>query len=332
MSKLQRITGKTFGETATATGDDPQIGQCGSALLGTYNGTTDVATIQSLAAWSNGFIDAVTPTNQYPPLPEMTGALKVLSHQENYILQQGMPEWDSATDYHTNGYCSYNGTIYKSLIDDNVGNQPDLYPTAWTVYGAIEDYANQSLTNLTGLGNARLQYVPFSINDGTVVLGNNNTITAGSFTSYFTEPGTYTLQITEAGNYEVEMYGGGGSWDVYTANSYTRENTGGSGAGYKGVITLAVGNYTVTVGAGYNRGLSDGGYTSLGALIVAGGGKHGARSLSAGAGAGGTVTIDPSATIVSTTFSKNGNAGQTAYVAGNAWPQLYGGTSIYDNT
>ena len=85
MTKLTRITGKVFGATADPTDDPtlgPEIGQFGSALAGTYNGTSDVATIQALPAWSNGFIDAVTPTNQYPPLPEMTGALKVLSHQE----------------------------------------------------------------------------------------------------------------------------------------------------------------------------------------------------------------------------------------------------------
>ena len=116
MTNLQRITGKTFGETATAIGNDPQIGQFGSAKAGTYIGTTDVATIQSLPAWSNGFVDSVTPTTQFPPLPEVTGALKVLSHQENYILQHGIPEWDSATDYHTNCYCSKNGKVASFVL------------------------------------------------------------------------------------------------------------------------------------------------------------------------------------------------------------------------
>lgn len=158
MAKLTRVTGKTFGETASATGDvnvGPYIGQFGSALAGTYNGTTDVATIQGLSAWSNGFIDAVTPSNQYPPLPEMTGALKVLSYQENYILQQGIPEWDSATDYHENGFCSYNGTIYKSLADNNLNNQPDNSPTYWALYG---EGANKDLSNLTTTGENKINY------------------------------------------------------------------------------------------------------------------------------------------------------------------------------
>lgn len=139
MAKLQRITGKVFGETASAVGDadvGPYIGQFGSAKLGTYYGTTDVAEIQNLSAWSNGFIDAVTPSNQYPTLPEMTGALKVLSHQGCYILQQGIPEYDANTEYYTNGFCSYGNEIYVSLQDSNTGNQPNTSPTYWTKYSS----------------------------------------------------------------------------------------------------------------------------------------------------------------------------------------------------
>ena len=157
MSKISRLTGKIFGETATATGDDPEIGQFGSALAGTYNGTTDVATIQGLAAWSNGFIDAVTSQNQYPPLPEMTGFGKVLSHQICYTLQQGVPEWDSATEYYSNAFCAYKGAIYKSIADAHTNQQPDISPNYWVNY----------LTN----------YTPFSINSGSALNGANNTLT-----------------------------------------------------------------------------------------------------------------------------------------------------------
>lgn len=136
MTKLTRLTGKLFGETATATGDNPQIGQFGSGLAGTYVGTTDVATIQNLAAWSNGFISCVTPDTQYPPLPEMTGFGKVLSYQQNYLLQQGIAEWDSATTYYTNGYVSYNGKIYISLTDENLNNNPSSSTANWKEYGS----------------------------------------------------------------------------------------------------------------------------------------------------------------------------------------------------
>lgn len=218
MAELQRITGKLFGETADPTDDlilGPQIGQFGSALAGTYNGTADVATIQSLPAWSQGFIGAVTPNNQYPPLPEVTGALKVLSHQENYILQHGIAEWDSATDYYTNCYCSYNGEIYKSLQDNNTNNQPDTSPTYWTLYG---DFANKNLSNLTNVGNAKLQYAPFAINTGSTSSGKNNTLTysgaditcapctittADGRTTSFDSSATYSITTEGDGDYYI---------------------------------------------------------------------------------------------------------------------------------
>ena len=186
MAKLQRLTGKLFGGTATATGDNPQIGQFGSGLAGTYVGTTDVASIQNLAAWSNGFIGSVTPTTQYPPLPEMTGFGKVLSYQENYILQQGVPEWDSATDYHVNGFCSYNGVIYRSKTNNNVNKVPSSNASNWEVYitpttwgeiagtlsnqtdlkNALDGKASTGLDNLDSLGGNRLHALKSYEDDG----------------------------------------------------------------------------------------------------------------------------------------------------------------------
>lgn len=155
MTNLQRLTGKIFGETATATGDDPQIGQFGSALAGTYIGTTDVATIQNLSAWSNGFIDSVTPNEQFPPLPEMTGFGKVLSHQYSYLLQKGIAEWDSETTYYTGDLCKGIGVgiIYESLIDNNINNS--LTDTnSWKIFES--NAANKELSNLSFIGNSRL--------------------------------------------------------------------------------------------------------------------------------------------------------------------------------
>lgn len=117
MTKYTRLTGKVFGSSATATGDDPEIGQFGSALAGTYNGTTDVSVIQNLPAWQKGFIGCVTPNTQFPPLPEMTGFGKVLSHQICYLLQQGVPEYDSGTTYYTGNWCSYNNSLYTAKVD-----------------------------------------------------------------------------------------------------------------------------------------------------------------------------------------------------------------------
>lgn len=139
MTRLKRITNKIFGNTASTTGSSdtgPEIGQFGSAKAGTYNATADVETIQALPAYEQGWIGAVIPDQQYPTLPEMTGVNKVLSYQTGYLMQEGIPEWDSGTTYYKNSIVKYakvtttqtttvsDLVLYKSLTDDNTGNNP----------------------------------------------------------------------------------------------------------------------------------------------------------------------------------------------------------------
>lgn len=110
MTRLKRITNKIFGNTASTTGSPDtgaEIGQFGSAKAGTYNATADVETIQALPAYEQGWIGAVIPDQQYPTLPEMTGVNKVLSYQTGYLMQEGIPEWDSGTTYYKNSIVKY---------------------------------------------------------------------------------------------------------------------------------------------------------------------------------------------------------------------------------
>ena len=110
MTRLKRITNKIFGNTASTTGSPDtgaEIGQFGSAKAGTYNATADVETIQALPAYEQGWIGAVIPNQQYPTLPEMTGVNKVLSYQTGYLMQEGIPEWDSGTTYYKNSIVKY---------------------------------------------------------------------------------------------------------------------------------------------------------------------------------------------------------------------------------
>lgn len=171
MTKLKRVTGKVFGGDATATGDNPEIGQFGSALAGTYNGTTDVATIQSLPAWGQGWAGAVTPDTNFPALPEMTGFGKVLSYQQNYILQSGIPEWDSYTIYYTNNFCRVGNVLYYSLTDDNQANDPTTDTTNWEKYGG--DSENSPSRNIGEIVASTLPLVDAGLHilDGALISG-----------------------------------------------------------------------------------------------------------------------------------------------------------------
>ena len=124
MAKLTRVTGKVFGSAALA--QSGGIGQFGSAATGTPNPTTDVATIQALQAYLDGWGSAVITSRNFPPIEEVTGVLKTISYQACYLLQEGIPEYDASTEYsNTSIVKSINGnelSFYISLVNSNVGN------------------------------------------------------------------------------------------------------------------------------------------------------------------------------------------------------------------
>lgn len=53
------------------------------------------------------------------------------------VTEDGYPEWvqplGSSDAYNTGDIVSYNGSLYKSTIDNNVWS-PDAYPTGWEAY------------------------------------------------------------------------------------------------------------------------------------------------------------------------------------------------------
>lgn len=176
------------------------------------------------------------------------------------------------------------------------------------------------------------------------------------FKNEYTTPGTYTINIAYEGDYEIEMYGAGGgvAGHVYTPwragyNVYTTVS-GGSGAGFKGVVHLPHGAYTITVGAygvmgtfssgSPNQG-GNGGATSLGNIISTGGGTGGSiiggsasGSGTRTAGVGGTVSISDASYIVSADLNASGNDGIVAAVSGLSGyiANCPGGLSLYDNS
>lgn len=121
---LTRVTGKVFASSAQAAVGG--IGQFGSAATGTPNPTTDVATIQALQAYLDGWGSAIISSRNYPPIEEVNGVLKTISYQACYLLQEGIPEYDINTEYsNTSIVKSISGnelSFYISLQNNNVGN------------------------------------------------------------------------------------------------------------------------------------------------------------------------------------------------------------------
>lgn len=118
---LTRVTGKVFGGEAPL----EEIGQFGSALAGTKLNTQDVATIQALEAYSQGWGSAVITSRNFPPMEEVTGVLKTISYQACYSLQAGVPVYDIATDYGVGDIVKVASgstlTFYVSQTTPNIG-------------------------------------------------------------------------------------------------------------------------------------------------------------------------------------------------------------------
>ena len=156
MAKLTRVTGKVFGGSASLA----EIGQFGSAKAGTPTNTQDVATIQSLSAYDEGWGSAVVTTKNFPPIEEVTGALKTISYQACYLLQEGAPEYDIGTEYsNTSIVKSISGdelSFYISLQNGNIGNA--LSNTSyWVKALSLVSWSNAtssniSLTSVTAVG------------------------------------------------------------------------------------------------------------------------------------------------------------------------------------
>lgn len=131
MAKLTRVTGKVFGGSAPLN----EIGQFGSAKAGSFYNVQDVAIIQALEAYSNGWGSAIISSRNFPPIEEVTGVLKTISYQACYLLQEGIPEYDINTEYsNTSVVKNINGnelSFYISLTNENIGN-PLTDTTKWS--------------------------------------------------------------------------------------------------------------------------------------------------------------------------------------------------------
>lgn len=125
---VPRKTAKIF--ASDAANNDVTI--FGSTLNGTTAYTTDIADIQN-EYFEDGWRSAVISNKNYPLLADMNGVQKTFSQQIAYVLQHGIPQWDSATKYYTYDIVNVNGVLYISTIDSNTNNNP-TGGTGWAKY------------------------------------------------------------------------------------------------------------------------------------------------------------------------------------------------------
>lgn len=137
MAKKSRQTLKLFGDS----GGTSNFGQFGSQAAASPVTTKAIATIQALAAFDDGWQEAVA-LGQAPYLQDMNALFYVLYYESFYLFQEGIPEYDSGTTYWIGSFVKKTGTmeIYVSRIDTNLGHALPSSPgtnTQWALLGIV---------------------------------------------------------------------------------------------------------------------------------------------------------------------------------------------------
>ena len=263
-SKIERRTASIFCGGLSAGSD--QVEQFGSKVVtGTPNYSVDPAVIQELSAWADGWKPALNATNNSEYLQDRNAVDLVASYQIAYLLQQGVAEWDVSTPYFTNSVVQYGGAFYKSLLDNNTGNEPDTSPTDW--FSMNSQPTQTVLTSGSGTYTPPAGCVFISVRmvgGGGGATGNGGNTTLGTFTAGggVTGPsgagGTATggtLNIPGApggasGQGGSSYFGGAGTSSASAAaNSGSGADGGGSG-GYEEFSITSPGALGYGVGAG----------------------------------------------------------------------------------
>jgi hypothetical protein len=127
---IPRTTQKIFGNSLTTTNN---VAVWGSLAAGSPAYSGDPATIQSLSQFEQGLNGAVIG-NRSPAIQDLNGLFYLITAQIAYMLQNGVPEWDTGTTYYTNQFCRVGTVLFVSLTNSNTGHNPTTDTNNWAPY------------------------------------------------------------------------------------------------------------------------------------------------------------------------------------------------------
>lgn len=285
MAKIIRKTLSQFGVSGPSTA----FGQFGSKEAGSPQTSQDPAVLQQLTAWAQGWQNAVVSGNKAAYLEDMNGWCFVHSYMMAYVLQQGIPEWDSGTTYYLNSVVqANNGQWFNSLQDTNIGNAPPV--------GASNAFWSWV--------NAPVVIPPNAVATGTIIDHAGGATPSG----YLLCDGSAVSRATYAALFAQigVIWGAGDSVTTFNVPSLSRRVTVGSGGAGSVTLGNAVGNvggeetHTLTIAEMPSHTHNDVGYSPSGAPgngYVAGASQNGTVTSATGGG-GAHNNIQPSAVVV----------------------------------
>lgn len=125
MTNLTRVKQEIFAVDA-GTEERAQIGSIASGFPAF---TTDPTTIQALANFKQGLFGVCIGENS-PALEDINSLYYLMTYQLAYLMQKGVPEYHSGTEYYIGSIVSQGGYLYRSLVNNNIAN-PVTNTTMW---------------------------------------------------------------------------------------------------------------------------------------------------------------------------------------------------------
>lgn len=222
MAKIPRKSSKVFGSNANTN----RIAVFGSLQNNNKQFSTDPNVIQGQANWLGGWDSAVMGGNS-PALEDVNAVNYVNSYQSSYILQSGVPEWDSATTYFIGnivnlpavGFTTSPANATQGAVYTNNSQTFTVVTTIsggqYLVCGASgAPTATGTLTKVSGTGDATIAYTlmaPFSQLYTSIVDNNlNNSLNDNTkWRGFQLQPGKalQNLQTDAAGANQLWFYG-----------------------------------------------------------------------------------------------------------------------------
>ena len=255
MAKLQRKSAKLFAEDATAAAGG--IAQFGSLAEGTPNYSTDPDVIQALDAYKEGWSSAVLGTKS-PALEDRNALDYLLSYQQAYIMQHGIPEWLDTETYYSGSFASVGSSLFVSKTDNNTGNDPttDTTETNWAKFPTPLE-----MKQLVPVG--ALMMGPVTSMTG-YLLCNGQEVSRTTYANLFAVIGTNFGSGNGSTTFNVPDYRGcflRGLGGDSAADVYTKQNSGVPNV--KGTLNPVMGGYNTTPAGTGAFSVSSGGYDTL---------------------------------------------------------------------
>jgi hypothetical protein len=151
MGMLARTLQKIFGST----GGTGEFGQFGSDSEGAAVTTKNLATIQALASYDQGWFAATDNANEPPRIQDQNGLDLLITSQLKYLFQEGLPDWIATEEYYIYGLCKKGGIVYRSVTgtdgSPNLNHDPAA-DTAHTYWAFASESVRQLEFNATALG------------------------------------------------------------------------------------------------------------------------------------------------------------------------------------